>query len=150
MSGFGKVYGTLTQFYHGQMTAFSPDAFAYHIAFWLPRIQTETVLGPFLIAHPWVGWPLFVGNIYLQFFAITAAFRPSLQKLWAVGLIFFHIGTFVTMYISFMPPILLLLLLFFNSPFREKHTTWKSIVLDLPIFSILYRIFTPAENHQIS
>jgi hypothetical protein len=59
--------------------------------------------------------------------------RPSLQKIWAFELILFHIGTTLTMGVSFTPFVLLLGLLFFNSPFG-RNTTIKEMLFDVPIF----------------
>lgn len=147
LSGLGKLMGALQQLAAGQVNSFSPTALSLLIADWLPQMQARTVLGSVIIEHPWLGWPLYLGAWYFQLFALVAAFRPSIQKLWAVGLILFHIGTYLTMEIYFLPPVLLLLLLFFDSPFRSPHTTGKDVLTDLPLFGwALRRIFRPGEK----
>ncbi|MEX2090535.1 MAG: hypothetical protein WD989_00145 [Candidatus Paceibacterota bacterium] len=133
MSGLGKFLGAYYQYSIGQIHGFSPHAFAYQIADWLPKIQADPVLGSFIINHPLVGWPFYAGIHFVMFFALWAAFRPSLQKLWAFSLILFHVGTYVTMDISFAPPIILLILLFMNSPFLRPETTVKDTVRDFPV-----------------
>lgn len=132
MSGIGKLWSAIVQLAHGQPNAFSPNAFALQIADWLTQMQATTLLGSFIIAHPLVGWPFYLAMLYLLLFAVLAAFRPAIQKLWAFGLILFHIGTYLTMRIYFFPPVILLLLLFFDSPFRSPGTTWRDILANLP------------------
>ena len=140
MSGLWKVYGAITQFLAGEMHALAFDAVALHIAYWLPRWQSPSLLGPFLIEHPWVGWPFFIAIIYLQFFAFWIAFRPNLHQLWGVGLVLFHVGVYVTMGIVFFHPILLLIFLFFDSPFKKPQTSWQEIVSDLPLWGWIWKI----------
>ena len=132
MAGVGKIYYALMQFLNGEAHAFSVDAMARHIAYWLPRIENVSALGPFIINHPIVGWPFFVAAVYLQFFALWALFTPSIQKIWAFGLISMHIGTYVTISITFIPSVLILLIFFMDSPFRARHTSWQEIISDLP------------------
>ena len=142
MSGFGKVYDAVHQYLSGEVHAFAPKAFALHLAYWLRKTDSTTMLGPFFIKHYLIGWPLFVGAIYLQFFSIWAVFKPSLHKIWAFGLILMHIGIFITINILFVPGALLLLLFFFDSPFKKPDTTWRETILDLPLFGwVLKRIW---------
>ena len=134
MSGLWKFTATLDQFFQGQIHGFSKDAIAYQIADWLPRLGAEPILAPFFINNPVFGWPLYIGVHFLEAFAIWATIRPSLQKLWATGLILFHFGTTVTMGISaFNPSIIVLILLFFFSPFIPEKVSPKQLLYDLPI-----------------
>lgn len=142
MSGFGKIYGAINQIIDGGIHAFAPEALALHVAHWLASTDSVSLLGPFIIDHPWFGWPLFVGTIYLQFFALWILFKPSLHKLWAAGLVFSHIGIYVIMGLTYLSSAPLLILLFFDSPFHKPGTSWRKILLDLPIFGSLLRLFT--------
>lgn len=140
MAGLGKFWGALQQFAASQPNAFSPNAFALQIADWSTLMQSRPLLAPFFVAHPLAGWPLYLGALYLQLFAVAAAFRPAIAKLWALGLILFHIGTYLTMDIYFLPPILLLLLLFFDSPFRDPRTAWRNVLFDLPLIGSVIKL----------
>jgi hypothetical protein len=126
MSGLGKFLGVYYQYMAGQIHGLSPNAFAYQIANWLPKLQVDPVLGEFFINHPLLGWPLYAGIHFVMILSPLVLFRPQLQKLWAVSLILFHVGTYVAMDISFTPPVMLLILLFFNSPFVKPGTTLYS------------------------
>lgn len=126
MSGLGKFIGVFSQYINGEIHGLSVNAFAYQIANWLPKFQVSPPLGVYLIDHPFIGWPFYAGIHFIQFFAIFVAFRPSLQKFWVFSLILFHIGTYLTMGISFTPPIMLLILLFFNSPFLRSADKVKA------------------------
>lgn len=143
MAGFGKLQGAYYQYIQGVTNAFDPAALALHIAYWLRANDTSSLLGSFFIRHPWLGWPLFIGTIYLQLFSLWAAFKPSLHKFWALGLILMHTGIYLTMNMLFLPISLLLLLFFFDSPFRKPHTSWREMVLDLPLFGWILRRIWP-------
>ena len=133
MAGFWKFEVALQQFFWGQINGFSEHAFAYQIANWLPQLQHEALFGPFIITHPAVGWPFYVASHFFQLFALWTMIRPSLQKVWAYELVLFHIGVYLTMGIDFSPFILLLLVLFFNSPFTPPNRTLRTIIFDLPV-----------------
>jgi len=133
MSGLGKFLGVYHQFVAGQTHGLSPQAFAYQIANWLPKFQANPILGSYLIEHPLLGWPLYAGIHFVMILSLWALFRPQLQKLWASALILFHVGTYVAMGISFVPPIILLILLFFNSPFVKPGDTAFTWLFQKPV-----------------
>lgn len=137
MAGAAKIVGSFNQFLAGQLHGFAPDAFAYQIAAWLPKLQEKALLGPFIVEHPLLGWPFYVGLQLLQFFALWTMIRPSLQRVWAFLLLLFHVGTYLTMGIVFNPLPVLLILLFFHSPFTPKNVTLRHIILDLPVIGPL-------------
>jgi hypothetical protein len=112
MSGLGKLAGALYQLCAGQHHLFMPDALAVTVADRLLQTNSRSLLGPWLITHPLWGMPLTLGVLYLQLFSFWIAFRPGAQKTWAVGLIAFHIGTFLLLSIQFFQSVLLLALLF--------------------------------------
>ncbi|MDP2735832.1 MAG: hypothetical protein Q8P12_06520 [bacterium] len=146
MSGLGKLLGAAGQMLQGQVHAFLPEAFSLHIAYWMNAIQGTTLLGPFIVDHPFIVWPFFVASMYVLVFALWAAFKPSLHKLWAFLLILFHIGTFLTMNILFVPPTLLLLILFFDSPFASPDAGWRKTLSGIPLFGKAFDLAFPQKT----
>lgn len=140
MAGIGKVFGAVIQGFQGEIHNFAPQALALHIARAFSQQDSYTVLGLWLMEHYYIGWPLMIGTIYLQFFAIWAVFRPSLHQIWGFGLILFHIASVFTMKISFMQSSLWLVLFFINSPFRPLNFNIQQVVEDLPIFGFFFRL----------
>ncbi len=140
MAGVYKMIGVATQFAAGEIHGFSVHAFAYQIADWLPKLQSPALLGPFVIEYPYAGWPLYVGLHFAQLFALWVMVRPSLQKIWGLLFVMFHIGTMLFMGISFIQNIMVLSILFFNSPFA-LHTSFRQILRDLPLIGFVFEWF---------
>ncbi len=139
MSGLGKLGGAIYQIFSGQIHLFHPDAFALHIAERLLQNNTTSLMGNWFINHSMWGIPIMVVTLYVQLFAIWAAFRPSLHHLWGFGLILFHIGTSLILSINFTFSIFLIALLFLYSPFKPENVNWQSVLRDLPLFGFFYR-----------
>lgn len=139
MSGLGKVLGALWQASQGQVTAFHPQAMALHIAERLLETGSQSPAGLWLVDHVWTAWPLMLGTIYLQFFAIWAIFRPRLLRVWTVGLILFHLATYFTLAIRFAPPVLLLAMWGLASPFAPEAGGWRAMLAEMPLARILAR-----------
>ncbi len=137
MAGLGKVAGSVYQLCSGQTHAFAPGALAAIVAERLVETNSRSLLGPWLIEHPLAGWPMMLGDIYLQLFAFVAVFRPSLHRAWGLGLILFHMGSFLLLTINFPQNALLLALLLVNSPFRCENETWRHAFADLPLLGKL-------------
>lgn len=139
LAGVGKLLGTVYQGALGQMTPLHPNALAVHIADRLLQTYPETTLGPWMIAHaPWL-WPAMLATLYIQTFALAAAFRPRLHRLWALGLIGFHAVTALSMTIDFTPNIMLVGLLLAASPFAPSHDDQRRLLADLPVVGGLFR-----------
>lgn len=120
---------------------FGPEAFALQVANWLPMIQEKPLLGNLPINYPYFFWPFYLGIIYFQTFAIWAAFRPQLQKIWGLALLSFHFGTLLFMAIVFPENVLLLALFFLNSPFQQSGRA-RDMLYSFPLFGWLgKRIF---------
>ncbi len=132
MAGFHKLLGTAMQYLAGEIHGFSMHAFAYQIADWIPKLQREAVLAPFIIAHPEWGWFPYLAIQFIQFFSLWVMVRMSLQKVWAVLLLVFHIGTFMVMGIEFNPLLILVIVMFFHSPFLGDQSI-KRLLYDLPV-----------------
>ena len=133
MSGIGKLFGVLIQAPQGEIHGLAPQALASYIANRMLHIDFTSYLGPWLVENYYVGWLLMLGTVYLQFFSLWAAFRPSLHQLWGLSLILLHISIFLTMRINFAQNCLWLGLFFVNSPFRPQKFDWRQIVRDLPL-----------------
>jgi hypothetical protein len=139
MSGLGKLLGGFYQLFTGQIHIFLPSAFSIVVAERLHQTNSVSLLGPWLMAHPWVGWPLMIVDLYLQLFSFWAAFRPALHRFWAIALILFHIGSYLFLAINFAPMALLVALLLLNSPFLRATDGWRQTLHDLPLFGIIFR-----------
>lgn len=138
LSGFGKLFTGLLQFLNGEGSIFMVESASYQISNWLLRNETTSLWGEFLIQHSFLSYIILLLSIYLQTFSIWIAFRPRLHKLWAIGLIIFHVGTFFVFNIIWLPAMIILPLLFFDSPFLPKHFSWRKLFGDLPLFGFLF------------
>lgn len=141
MAGAWKLNFGIQQLFSGDVHAFHPYAMAHQIANRLLQDDSTSILGPFLLNFPLLGWPLYVSAIYLELFSIIAAFRPSLHRLWGISLALFHIGTYLTMTIAFNQNILLLGLLLIASPFHPPTWHWSDAVRDLPLIGKILQRF---------
>lgn len=139
MAGIGKLIYAFIQFSQGQAHAFSPDAGALYAATQLNLMHETVPLANLIISHPWLAWLPFLLILELQTFALVAAFRPQLHRIWGLGLILFHIGTFLTMRAIFTAPSGLLLLFLLASPFAPERQKWSDIVFSLPIFGRMFK-----------
>lgn len=140
MSGVAKLSAGLYQLFAGQPNAFSPGGLSAIIAQRLLQTHSSTLLGTWIVHHPYLTWPALPAAIYLELFAFLVAFRPSLGRPWAALLVLFHVGTYLTMTISFPQSCFLLVIFFFPSPFESDRTrSWQQRLLDIPVISGLYR-----------
>lgn len=132
MSGLWKVYFGVQQLVAGEINTFHPHALATLIAFRLLQTDQESILGGLIVAQPLLGWPLHIGALYLELGALIAAFRPPLHRVWGIGLILFHMGTWLLMEIPFLPSMVLVGLLFVCSPFAPASINWWVVLHQLP------------------
>jgi hypothetical protein len=132
MSGVWKVGGLVEQLLKGEVSYLHPTGLAQQIASKLLSADAATLLGPWFIEHPWVGWPLMLGAIYLEFFALWVLFRPRLHAPWGWALIVLHIFTHLTMGVGFPRNTLWLALFLVFSPFRPQSLTVSSLLRRLP------------------
>ncbi|NJL28699.1 MAG: hypothetical protein HC897_12805 [Thermoanaerobaculia bacterium] len=132
MSGMWKVGGVVEQLIRGEVNYLAPRGLAQQVAARLLAENTTSILGPWLIEHYWLGWPLMIGALYLEFFALWAVPRPSLHRAWGLGLIVLHVFSHLTMGISFLQNMLWLALFFVFSPLRPEKTCWREMARDLP------------------
>jgi hypothetical protein len=139
MSGVGKIDGAIYQICAGQNNLFMPTGVATIVADRLLQTNSNSWLGPWLLAHPWFGWPLGLAAMYLELFAFWAAFRPILKRWWAAGLILFHIGVYLLMGITFNQTVLLVGLLFLTAPLYEREQGGGAIMKQLPLLGWAFR-----------
>jgi predicted DCC family thiol-disulfide oxidoreductase YuxK len=146
MSGIAKLLGAAVQIHRGDAHhLFSVDALARHVSERLLQTGEHSLVGGWLIDHPWFGPPLLLGAAYLETFALWAAFRPSLHRPWALGLISMHLGIMLAMNITFSHSMLLLALLFLGTPFAAPT---GSRLGDWPLFGPFLRAVRDAFAHS--
>lgn len=139
MSGLLKLFTGISQLLQGEPSIFSPHATALQVAGFAYFSGRESLLGPLIIEYPFLGWLPFLIVIYLECFAFYVAFNPHLHRLWALGLIvFLHVGSILTMGLIFKPPIFILMLLFFSSPFTTMNIGIKGTLRELPLIGKLF------------
>ncbi len=138
MSGLGKIAGAVYQMSAGQNNIFLPGAFAVIAADRLQQTNSPNLLGWWLSAHLFAGWPFMLADLYLQFFSFWAAFRPSLHRSWAIALILFHIASYLFLSINFAPSVLLITIILLNSPFALRGNDWRQWLSDLPLFGKIF------------
>jgi|GEM_PF-76433 len=138
MSGISKILGLLLQLYrHQEHTLLSHESLARIVAEQLILTSERSLFGSWIIYHPWAGWPFHLGAVYLEIFALLIAFRPALQRAWAMGLVFMHVGIFLAMNVTFATSILLLTLLFAAGPLNSAPLFSKQALRDIPWFGPL-------------
>lgn len=147
MAGLWKVAGIIEQFMNGEIHALLPQAMALHIADRLLSTNGTSLIGPWIIDNYWRGLLLLPGGIYIEFFSFYIAFKPKLHKIWGVLLILLHIGNYFILAIPFRDTILLLAILFLNTPFEKPHTPWQERIKDLPLIGFLLNTFLKKSNN---
>ena len=146
MSGIGKLGGALYQLARFQPNAFTPGALGTHIAQRLLQTDSHSLLGSWIIEHPWLTWPALPFAVYLELFSVVIAFRPALARVWAAALVAFHIGNYFTMTIAFPPSCFLLALFFFRSPFEPAGGFWRTEVFSVPVLGDMLYFFQSARR----
>jgi hypothetical protein len=134
LAGIWKTLTGLEALISGRVGNFSPEGLSETLADRILQTGTSPLLGHIVIDHVWLAWPMFLVLIYVQLFAIFAAFRPQLHLVWGYLLIAFHLGTWLLMEIVFPQHILFLALFFVLSPFRPERPRLQDILLALPLF----------------
>lgn len=139
MSGLYKLVTAFQQYALGQATYFSPDAAALYAAYWMAEFQRTTILGPFIVEHHFFGWIGLMLVLYILLFASYAGLRPSLHKIWGLGIIFFHLATLLSIGIIFIYNTLFAALFLLNSPFAPEKSDVKQVLFDLPLLGPIAR-----------
>lgn len=153
MSGVWKIVGALEDLIAGEFSGFHPFALAMIVSQKMLQLNQETMLGPWLVHNPWIGWPLHMWVFYVELVALLIMLRPALHRSWGVMLTLFHIGTLVLLGISFSKHVLVLVLLFVWSPFALRNYTVKEQIAEIPGIAWLWRMRTvsaaiPSQQHS--
>ena len=144
MSGFWKIGIGIQAAIRGQDGGFSPQGLAYNLADRIVQTNTDPLLANFFIDNYFLAWFGLLAIMYIQFTAISVAFRPNLHRLWGMLLILFHLGTWLLMEILFNAHVLLLTMFFVFSPFRPEKIELRDIFADLPLLGHLVPLFYKA------
>ena len=134
LAGIGKFLGTAYQAALGEITPLHPSALARHVADRILQTHADSLLGQLMIDHSALIWPMMLATLYLQLFALWAVFRPRLHRLWAFGLVGFHVMTKLSMTIDFTPNIMLLGFLWAASPTASHRWDLRLMLADCPGF----------------
>jgi hypothetical protein len=118
---------------------FAPRGLALTLADRIMQTGTQPLLGRFLVENYWLAWPMFLAVIYMQVVAILVVFRPRLHMAWGLGLLLFHLMTFVAMEIIFTVNVLLILAVLIRSPFQEPGWVSVRTLHDLPLLGFVFR-----------
>lgn len=134
MSGLWKVGGVVEQWLKGEwITYLHPHGLAQQVAAKLLEDDGPSLLGPWLIAHPWVGWLPGIAALYFELFALWIVARPSLHRAWGLTLACLHLSTHLMMGVGFYQHTLWLTLFFVLSPFAVAKGEWQQGLRDLPL-----------------
>jgi hypothetical protein len=137
LAGFWKLLAGLQRALAGEVGGLSPDGLAYLAADRLLQTGSESVLGPLVIEHPWLGWPLLVGGIYLELVAVVVVFRPSLLRPWGALIASLHLGSLLILTVGYLPNLLLAVPLLLAAPGGTRPPTLRSTLGNLPLFEWL-------------
>ena len=149
MSGLGKLGGALYQLARLEPNAFAPGALGMHIAQRLLQTDSHSLLGAWIIEHPWLTWPAMPFAVYLETGSFVVAFRPAIARWWAAGLVVFHVGNYFTMTIAFPPSCFLLALFFFRSPFDPgERAPWRTLLFGVPVFGDVLQWILQARHRR--
>lgn len=149
MSGFLKVGWGLVQMVSGEIGIFHPMGFSYQVAQSLVKTNETALLADLIINNPILGWPLYLSAAYIETFSIVAVFRPKAHRTWGTFLALFHVGSFFVMNIRFITNILLLGLLFVNSPFAPAGFHIPTILRNLPLIGDLIHLYNKRKSAEI-
>ena len=138
MAGFIKVVAGVAQLLKGEPNLFWPDALARQVADRLLQTNSQSWWGDWLVTHPGLSYPMLIGTVYLELFALWAVFRPRLQPAFVLGLVLFHISSFFSMTIIFPQNCFLLFLFFAGMPLLTEPWTWASFIRDWPLLGNLF------------
>jgi len=140
MAGAWKAGGILEQWLRGELVTYlHPQGLAHQVAAKMIEDDAASVLGPWLVEHPWAGWLPGIATIYLELFALWVVARPSLHRAWGLGLALFHLASHLTLGVGFPQNVLWLALFLVLSPFRPYAPDWRQAAGDLPVLGAWLR-----------
>ncbi len=148
LSGVGKVGGIIYQLWLDQTTSLHPSSLARHLADRLLQTNQLSLWGPWMIEHGAWLWPLMIGTIYLQLFALHFAARPHLHRWLGIGLVSFHVLTTMSLTIDFTPAVVLVGMLFIVSPLQPEQIQWKAALRELPLIGLCWDLMQRRSRPQ--
>ena len=102
LSGFWKTVGLFEQIFKGEPNLLSASGLSYHLASEMLRTGSQPLLGPWLLKFQWFSPVLAIAVIVLQLSCLAALFRGGwLRRAVGIGLILFHIGTYLFLAITY-------------------------------------------------
>ena len=116
---FGLTQGTLTK------SAFGANTIAF---FFLTQGQ-ESSLGPILIEYPNLTYLGFLGVIFFQISSIYAWYNQKYQRLWALGILAFHIISIFALNVNFFVAGMVTFIFFYLSPFIDRKNDWLAMLM---------------------
>lgn len=138
MAGLSKVGFSLARMLFGHVSWFHSDGLRILLLRRLESGAGRSHFSELLLGHEWVTFAMQLGVLYIECFAIVAAFRRSLTRPWAIALAALHLGIAMTMRISFPSGTLVLLLFVLLGPWGEPMSP-RRMLRDLPLFGVLLR-----------
>lgn len=140
MAGAFKIYTGLNQLSAGEVSGFHPSAFAYQIIVHNALWNRQSFFGELLVKNVWIAWPMYLGAIYFELFALYAAVKPELQRLFSFMMIILHTGAILFMGIPFWEHIIINTILLLNSPFAKDDTKFSQVLITLPLFGPFFKV----------
>lgn len=116
LAGTGKLIVAFEQLFQGQVSSFSFQSAALHVADWSIQTGSAGLLSAFVVTHPFIGWLGHFGIMCLQLSCFIVVFFPRLYRVWGVLLLSAHLAIFLAMDIAFVEPAFLIALFLFASP----------------------------------
>lgn len=117
LSGLWKLIGVLIQWWNNEPHFLGYGGIAYHLASEKLRADSRPILGDFLLNHP--GWsPVFATAVMgLQLLCWVGIVRPDWRRPLGLGLIGFHLSTYLGLSITYPPNVFLVGMLLATNPF---------------------------------
>ena len=126
VSGLTKLlYGGIYQLVFDNVSIWSPQAMAYVTEFYLWRINSVSWMGDFIINNTWLSAPMYVLATALEVSTLLPLFFSKLWKLIILKLVVFHIVLNWSLNIWFSSNTLVLLVVFYNTPFSYPFYSLK-------------------------
>ena len=123
LSGFWKTEGLIEQLFKGEPNLLSNSGISYHLASEMIRTGSQPLLGRWLLQFQSFSPLLAIGVIVLQLSCFAAIFRPGwLTRALGIGLILFHVGTYLFLAITYPTNVVLVGILLATSPFSKGRS----------------------------
>ena len=148
LSGFWKLMVGTYQLFFRDATTLQPDGLAILVSNHLLKTGGDSLLGGWVIEHTAIGWPAFLGAIYLELFSFIVAFRHRLHRVWGLLLIAFHAANNLVLSIDFNTNILVVGLLIALSPFDRGPLNPAAIAASFPGVDLVLAAFRAVRDRS--